>query len=224
MPKIANDYSKAKIYKMSCPEGFYYIGHTCSSLRQRKSNHKYHSESLSHRKVYDHFSRVGWDLVEMKVVEEVTDAKTLVDVARVEDRHIKEALDDEKCLNTIRAFTTPDEKKDQQKDVWNNRTSEQVERKKVTNKEWVNNNPDRVKEINKKAQAKRVADGRKAEDDKRFREKHKVELRQRACTKVICDRCGETGTRQNIPRHKKSKKCLDFSNPDQENSSLNSDN
>ena len=102
------DFSQCKVYKLTCPEGYYYFGHTCTSLRKRKY---VHTQGVNTgRKAYEHFGSVGWDLVKIELVEEVPTAESFIGCRRAEQKHIDTGNGDDKCLNMKRAYRTKEQK------------------------------------------------------------------------------------------------------------------
>ena len=99
-----NRYNNSSIYKKS----YFYIGSTCNPLSKRLYWHKYNAKKQPDRKVYKYFNSIGWDKVKIVLIEEqFLDNKQ--QLLREEDRVIQMYIDDEKCLNSIRALITPEE-------------------------------------------------------------------------------------------------------------------
>lgn len=63
------NYGNGKIYKLvnNC-DGKIYVGSTCSTLSKRKGDHKSRSKK-SNYKVYQHLNKIGWDNVEIILIE-----------------------------------------------------------------------------------------------------------------------------------------------------------
>jgi len=100
---------EGKIYKLLCDDGHYYIGSTITSLIQRTSVHKASSKpSIS--KVYEYIG-VGWDTVQIVLIEEFP-CETIDALHQKEDEYVVTALNDPLCLNTNRAFLTPERSKE----------------------------------------------------------------------------------------------------------------
>ena len=117
MPRGVTDWTQAKIYKMTCPDNFFYIGSTCMPLPKRRSWHKNLAASRPNRKAYAHFNKVGWGLVKIELLEAVQDCTCDVDLKRVEDGYIKDVLGTENCLNLIRAHRTRNQYRIDNKEV-----------------------------------------------------------------------------------------------------------
>lgn len=103
------DYTKGKIYKLQCADGYYYIGSTCDTLRGRMWDHKDASETGTTR-VYQHINRIGWDKVTMILVEDYP-CETKDQLRQREDVHIQMNRS-QLCLNTDRAYVTERERLD----------------------------------------------------------------------------------------------------------------
>ena len=66
------DYSRGKIYKLvNNVDDKIYVGATCGTLRLRKSCHKCHSKKNPDRPVYKHLNEVGWENVNIILIEEI---------------------------------------------------------------------------------------------------------------------------------------------------------
>jgi len=98
---------EGKIYRLLCNDGHYYIGSTTKSLRERKAGHEARSKNYT-SKVYDYINTVGWDTVQIVLVEDFP-CETMEALRQKEDEFIAPALDDPMCLNTLRAFLTPEQ-------------------------------------------------------------------------------------------------------------------
>jgi len=66
------DYSKGKIYKLvNSVDTKIYVGATCGTLRLRKNAHKCKSKSDPDMTVYKHLNIVGWENVDIILIEEI---------------------------------------------------------------------------------------------------------------------------------------------------------
>ena len=64
------NYGNGKIYKLvNNVDDKIYIGSTCSKLSKRKGQHKANRIRLQHTPIYKHFNEVGWDNVEIVLIE-----------------------------------------------------------------------------------------------------------------------------------------------------------
>ena len=103
------DYRHAKIYKIFDDDGYYYIGSTCQrTLSGRKRAHK-HSHQQYSSKCYTHFAKVGWDKLKFTVIDDNLNVENIKELKQKEDALIKSCLEDPLCLNSYRAFLTPEE-------------------------------------------------------------------------------------------------------------------
>lgn len=101
-------YEDAKIYKLTCEDGCYYYGSTIVSLKARLWHHKESSKTMT-SKVYSHIRTLGWDKVTIELVQAVSCANRK-ELRIIENTYIQSKKDDPKCLNTLRAYTSDDEK------------------------------------------------------------------------------------------------------------------
>jgi hypothetical protein len=102
-------YENSKIYKLICEDGFYYYGSTTSTLTNRLSKHKTNSK-IENSKLYTHIKTIGWDKVNIQLVEQFQ-CETKAELLRKENDYILTGKDDSLCLNTIRAHSTPVERR-----------------------------------------------------------------------------------------------------------------
>jgi predicted GIY-YIG superfamily endonuclease len=102
------DYSKSKVYKLQCDDGYYYIGSSCDELRKRFWLHKADSKRRN-AYVYQHINQIGWDRVRIVLLEEYS-CKTRDELRAREDTHIQQHLTDSLCLNTRREMLTEPER------------------------------------------------------------------------------------------------------------------
>ena len=86
----------ARIYRLLCEDGHYYIGATIQSLSLRLNTHR-HLSKTTLNKIYTHLNKVGWDHITMELVEECPSAEKK---ARLE-QHIDAHKDDPLCLNYL---------------------------------------------------------------------------------------------------------------------------
>lgn len=101
-------YKDSKIYKLVCEDGFYYYGSTTATLTNRLSKHKSNSK-IESSKLYTHIKTIGWDKVSIQLIEQFP-CENKQDLLRKENEYILKAKDDNLCLNTIRAYVTPEQR------------------------------------------------------------------------------------------------------------------
>lgn len=66
---VKADYKNGCIYKLSSTKhNSFYIGATCQ-FKTRLENHKGQAKFLTDRKIYKHFNAIGWDNVQMTLLE-----------------------------------------------------------------------------------------------------------------------------------------------------------
>ena len=110
------DYSKGKIYKLQCDDGYYYIGSSVNELRKRFAEHKKDSKTISSR-VYQHINTIGWNQVRIVLVEEYS-CENREQLTRKEDEHIRIHKDDPLCLNMKCASQTPEQYTERKKQYY----------------------------------------------------------------------------------------------------------
>lgn len=67
---MATNYSKGKVYKLvNNVDNEIYVGSTIQSLTQRKAGHKRKAVDVPNRRVYQHLNTIGWDNVEIVLIE-----------------------------------------------------------------------------------------------------------------------------------------------------------
>lgn len=101
-------YESSKIYRLLCNDGCYYYGSTITSLKERIWHHKESAKTMGSR-VYAHIRTVGWDNVTIELVEALA-CKDRKELRMRENFYIQSNKDDPKCLNTLRAYTSEEEK------------------------------------------------------------------------------------------------------------------
>jgi hypothetical protein len=190
-----NIYKKGKIYKLECKDGHYYIGSTVNQLKYRLSNHKQDSKKFFDRLVYKHIESIGWNSVEIKLIEEYP-CNSNKELHEREDYYINEAFkkQDDKCLNFIRANVTSQELKDKQKQYREENSDKIKEYRKVYNsensesrieynKKWVEEHKEQSQETRKKYYEEHKEE--QSEYYKEYRKQHSDEIkaRQRAWEK-----------------------------------------
>lgn len=114
---MSNIYTSGKIYRLICIDGHYYIGSTTQKLNLRFNAHKQSGKVSPETQVYKYINSVGWDKVEIELLEEYP-CKTKKELSAREDYYIKAALDNTLCLNTIRSYTTKEEKLENMKEYY----------------------------------------------------------------------------------------------------------
>jgi hypothetical protein len=92
-----NKYKAGKIYKLTCTDGYYYIGSTIQKLYYRLNHHKYASKTGISR-VYKYINSIGCDKVKIELIEEYPcNDKQELNIR--EQYHINNSINDLLCLN-----------------------------------------------------------------------------------------------------------------------------
>ena len=113
MPKTATDYSKNVIYKIqhNDDDSLLYVGHTTNFIK-RKQLHKSDSK-LSQKLIYKMIrENGGWECFTMIVIK-VFPCENSMEACIEEDRIMREM---KTSMNTKRAYTTPEEKREYHKE------------------------------------------------------------------------------------------------------------
>ena len=113
---MTNIYDNGKIYKIQCCDGHYYIGSTTQKLNHRLSNHKQSAKSET-SKVYNYINLIGWDNVQIELIEDYPCSKKS-ELNEREDYHIRQSKEDELCLNINSAQLTDEKRKEQKKEYY----------------------------------------------------------------------------------------------------------
>ena len=214
---MAKDWTQAKVYKMTCPDGYFYYGSTTTDLSRRKSKHKRDADRSPDRRAYKHFSAVGWHLINIELVENVRDCTCNVDLKRAEDGFIKDHLNDDKCLNMVRAFRSDDDLREWARNNYHKNHEAIVKKRKEhyaenrdeilpKRREDYQKNKDKINESRKEYEAehRQQINAR----NKKYYKDHKATIASKQS--VTCDRCGFVTTKDHLQRHKKSQKCINF--------------
>ena len=101
------DYKNGKIYKVQFDDGHFYIGSTAGELRRRLHNHRAQQCKTACGR---YIKIVGEDTCRIVLVEDYP-CENKDQLRRKEDEHIQLNRNNEMCLNIMRAFLTPEEKK-----------------------------------------------------------------------------------------------------------------
>ena len=114
-----NRYVNSKVYKLVDDQGYYYWGSTCMPLSKRFYGHKQASQIRESIKVYTIFTHARFMNSEIKIVLGKTFNLNLKEeLAREENKYIEQSLDDDKCLNSIRAVQNYEANKQKDKEYY----------------------------------------------------------------------------------------------------------
>jgi hypothetical protein len=94
---MSNKYKNGQIYKIICEDGCYYIGSTIQKLNHIFNSHKKSSKKVVCR-VYDHINIIGWDKVQIELVENYS-CNNKQELNKREQYYIDQSNDDLLCLN-----------------------------------------------------------------------------------------------------------------------------
>jgi hypothetical protein len=82
----------------------HYYGATRGILTYRLSKHKYDSKTEIERKSYKYFNTIGWDKVQIVLIEE-SEFENLDALHKRESEYISRHINDENCLNCNISYT-----------------------------------------------------------------------------------------------------------------------
>ena len=192
MPLTKIDYSNTIIYKLCCKDlsiTDIYIGHT-TDFRRRKYQHKSNCNNIKDKKynlnvykfIRDNGNWNNWDMIEIERFEAIdgNDAKK-------KERYWIETL--KATLNTEIPGRTP---KEYSKEYYKDNKETIAEKHKEYYKKWYENNKETL-----------------TEKQKEYREKNKETLAERKKEIIQCE-CGCKIRKNDISRHKQSKKHIDL--------------
>jgi len=223
------------IYKIfSDDSNCIYIGST-ENLKQRAIAHKTHCNNPNDEhynlKIYKTIRKYGgWDEWTMICIEECDKViQTKLDARKIEQKHIDNL---NATLNSQRAYTSEEEKKDRNKitnKIWREENKEYVRKQR---KEYREQNKDKIREQkandyekNKEKRKETMKNYREENKDKIREQKHeeyernkdqylerakiykeenKDKIKERRSQKIVCE-CGVTFSRDGIARHCRSK-------------------
>jgi Uri superfamily endonuclease len=85
------------IYKLVCPDGYYYISCTITPLIHRIQNHKQHAKT-SKMRVYAHINTIGWNDIKIELIETYTCSSKRELITKM-NTYIENHTNDSYCLN-----------------------------------------------------------------------------------------------------------------------------
>ena len=212
MPVV--DYSKTLIYKIQhqTKDELLYVGST-THFGNRKSHHKgncYNPNGKSYNyKLYQTIrDNGGWDAFNMVIVKEFP-CENKRQAEAEEDKCIREM---KSSLNMRKAFTTPEEK------LEHNREYRVKNKNKI--KEYLEKNKDKIKERSKEHYEQNKDKHRELakeyylqnkDKNSEYQKKYKLKNREKIKEQTKCE-CGCMIRKYGLPRHKLSKKHQTFIN------------
>ena len=230
------NYQNGKIYKLvNNSDDEIYVGSTCNPLYKRKGGHKRKAKIQPNREVYKHLNEVGWENVEIILIENFSCNSK--DELHRRERYWIDTLNP--SLNKVIPTRTLSEWIEENKEVISQKQKEFRESNKEVisqkakeyrelnkeelsqkRKEYYHNNKEAILQQqqqkyreNKKVILQKAKEWREknkeaiSQRDKEWREKNKEVISQKEKIKDTCE-CGKTLTKTKIPRHKKTKKRL----------------
>ena len=163
-----NIYQDGKIYSMTGIDGHYYIGSTTQSLSGRFHHHKEYSKTHD-TCVYEYCKRVGWENITIELIEDYP-CDSSKELHEREEYHLAPVREDPLCLNTIRAFLTPEVRKMAVKQYYEENREQLVSYQEVYREE----HPDRVAVFQAAYKASRRTE--LAEKQRAYAKEHREEL------------------------------------------------
>jgi len=205
MPRTPTDYSKTIIYKIQHidnPE-LLYVGST-TQFTKRKCSHKSNCGNPNNKnhnaKLYQMIRDNGnWDMFIMIVVKEFPcDNKREAECE--EDKVMRQM---KSSLNTTRAFVSPEERQEYQKQ-YRQKNKEEIA---IKDKQRRERNKDKIAERGKIYRTEHKDEI--AERKKIYRTEHKDEIAERKKQKITCECCCVI-TKGHLARHKRTKNHQDL--------------
>ncbi len=215
------NYQNGKIYKLcNNVDDEIYVGSTCNPLRIRKGQHKSQAKTQLNREVYKHLNEVGWENVEIILIE--NHACESKDELHKRERYWIDTL--KPSLNKVIPTRTQKEWKEanieavsQRDKKYREATREKRKKKYQENKEVILQKQKEYQQKNKEAISQRRKiytqsnKERKKQYDKeagkKYREANKEAILQQQKIKITCE-CGNTLIKRHIIRHQKRKNHL----------------
>ena len=190
------NYQNGKIYKLvNNVDDEIYVGSTCNPLYKRKGSHKSSAKIHPNIKVYNHLNEVGWENVEIVLIENFS--CDLKDELHRRERYWIDTL--KPSLNKVIPTRTNQEYK-------------QIPEVKNNNRIWMNENYTHKPE-NKQRKKNYDAEYNKANKEvisqkkKEYRKANKELISQKKKEVITCE-CGSTFRKDDLSQHKKTKKHL----------------
>ena len=190
------DYQKTFIYKLCCRDfnvTDIYIGHS-TNFKQRNIKHKSSCNNINskeyniykYRFIRENGGYKNWIMIKLydypcgtKREAEAEETKTMIELGAK--------------LNSMKSFTTEEERKEHNKECL---------------KEYRDNNKSQIKEYKKKYYNDNKTEI--LEYHKEYRQKNKTEISEKKKVKIKCEFCNCEVRKQGLPRHQKSLKCMKF--------------
>lgn len=217
------DYSKGKVYRITCGCGRFYIGSTATPLSQRMASHRRDAARLK-SPIYQHARECDdWKSAEIVLVHDVPEAQRREHLLQAENKEIQKWLHAEECLNSRGSHQTPEDRQKYLRERYQSIKEEMVayrqehreeiakyhkqhyqensETIKEKSRKWYEDNKERAAErhrLNRDTNKDTIAEYERNRPNKEAR-------RAWALEKVVCE-CGGRYTRSGKSLHMKSKK------------------
>ena len=203
------DYSRGKIYKLvNNVDDKIYVGATCGTLRLRKSRHKSKSKFCPDRTVYKHFNEIGWENVNIILIEEIK-CESKMELSRRERHWIDELKPD---LNLVVPLRTMEEYYIDNKEIIVERSKNRY----LNNKESILTKKKQYRQDNKESISIKAKEYRQDNKEsisikaKEYYQNNKGVILTRQSQKIICP-CGSKYTLCHKARHFRTKKHMKYS-------------
>jgi transcriptional regulator of heat shock response len=194
------NYQNGKIYKLvSDKTDKIYIGSTCNTLSRRHSGHKSDYKCFIkkiNKNYVSSFELMKLGQTDIILIEDFPCERK--EQLHARERHFIESLN---CVNKCIPGRTDKEYRENNKE-------------KI--KEYRDNNKEKIKEYQQKNKEK-INEQRKErynqnnkEKIKEYYQNNKEKINEKRKIKIACDKCGSLIRKNDIPQHKKSKKCRNF--------------
>lgn len=195
-------YDEGKIYKVICSESdYFYIGSTCTTLRNRLKEHKKTAKKEPNRPFYSYFNNVGWDTAEIKLLENYP-CSNRNELLKKENEYISKFIKEENCLNSQHSYTGLTQQAYKQKWYKENKDDILDDRK-----QYYEDNKEEILE-----RVKKYTDNHKEEKKEYLSEyytKNKAKLTAKHKERFECE-CGSTYSYKNKQQHMRSTKHQNF--------------
>jgi hypothetical protein len=179
-------YNNAKVYKLvNDMDDEIYVGSTCMFLSKRLSGHKAKSKMHPNQKVYNHLNTIGWDNVEIILIESYPCENNIELLKR--ERHYIDSL--KPTLNKCVPTRTVQE--------WYNDNLEQIRKYREDNKDTIKEQIRKYREDNKDAIKEQI---------RKYREDNKDTINEYNRIKKHCDICDCDVRKKDFTRHAGSRK------------------
>lgn len=201
------DYQKTFIYKLCCRDptiSQIYIGHS-TNYKNRNQCHKNTCNNINHREYNNYKYRFirqnggyeNWIMI--KLYDYPCDSKR-----EAEAEECKNMIELNATLNMVKSFITKENKKEYQKEYYQNNKEELKKNK----EEYYENNKTEILENKKKYRQNNKTEIN--EKQKKHYENNKTEINEKRKVKVKCEFCGFELQKNTLKTHQKSQKCLKF--------------